>query len=292
MSRVGVCLLMTDYSFDVTVLARRVEELGFESLWAPEHGVIPVEYKSDLPSSEERGVPVIYRHGHIDQILNPFVWLRAAAAATRRLMLGTGICLVPEHDPIHLAKEVATLDRLCQGRLIFGIGAGWLRGEAEVFGVDFPRRWSQTREYVMAMKTLWRDNISEFRGSYVCFPPLVCKPKPVQKPHPPILIGGEFEQAAQRILDYGDGWLPRVRHTSPYKDPDKLEQAVAHLRAAWQEKGRDPAQLTVTAWDADHDRASNRRFFEAGAQRSVHIVITRDRESALAQLEELARKVL
>jgi probable F420-dependent oxidoreductase len=292
MSRVGVCLLMTDYSFDVTVLARRVEALGFESLWAPEHGVIPVAYKSDVPSSKERGVPVIYQHGHIDQIVNPFVWLGAAAAATRTLGLGTGICLVPEHHPVHLAKEVATLDRLCGGRFIFGIGAGWLRGEAEVFGVDFPRRWSQTREYVMAMKALWRDPVSEFHGRYVSFPPLICNPKPVQQPHPPILIAGELEQAAQRIVDYGDGWLPRVRHTSPYRDPDKLAQAIVRLRAAWQERGRGPAQPTVTAWDADHDRESNRRLFAAGAERTVHIVITQDQAAALAQLDALARRVL
>ena len=289
---VGICLLMTDYRFDVIGLARRVEELGFESLWAPEHGAIPVEYKTDVPRSKERGVPIIYQHGNIDQIIDPFVWLGAVAGATTRLRLGTGICLVPERNPIQLAKAVATVDRLSGGRMLFGIGAGWLRGESEIFGVDFPRRWQQTRDSIQAMKTLWSTEVSEYHGEYVDFPPLLCLPKPVQQPHPPILIGGELERSAQRIVDYGDGWVPRVRHTSVYSDPAKLEAARRRIEALFRERGRDPAALTVTAWDAAPERQSNRRYFAAGADRIVHIVITRDETSALAELEKVAAAVL
>ncbi len=289
---VGVCFLMTDYSFDVIALARKVEALGFESLWAPEHGAIPIDLKADLPASAEQGVPVIYHNDHIHHMLDPFVWLGAAAAATERLRLGTGICLVPERDPIHTAKQVASVDRLSGGRLLFGIGAGWLRGESEVFGVDFPRRWSQTREYILAMKELWGNEVSEYHGEYVDFPPLISSPKPAQAPHPPILIAGEGERAARRIVEYGDGWIPRVRHTSPYGDPARLEEARGKIEALLKENGRNPAAFTVTAWDATPEREQNRRLIEAGADRVVHILITREEANAHEQLEKLAEAVL
>ncbi|MBI4083054.1 MAG: LLM class F420-dependent oxidoreductase [Candidatus Lambdaproteobacteria bacterium] len=290
--KIGVCLLMTDHGFDFVGLARRVEALGFESLWAPEHGVIPVAYKTDVPGSETGRVPVIYQDGNIDHIVDPFVWLGAVAVAAPRLVLGTGICLVPEHNPIHLAKQVATVDRLAGGRFLFGIGAGWLRGESEVFGVDFPRRWRQTQEHVAAMKTLWSRPIAEYHGEYVSFPPVICDPKPLQRPHPPILIAGEQERVAERIVDYGDGWLPRARHTSPYQDPALLGPARRRLETLYRQRGREPGGLTITMWDAAHDRQSNRRFFEAGADRVVHIVITGDEPSALRQLDTLAERVL
>jgi probable F420-dependent oxidoreductase len=290
--KIGVCLLMTDYGFDVTGLARKVEALGFESLWAPEHGVIPVDFKTDLPRSEAQGVPVIYQHDHIHHMLDPFVWLAAAAAATERLVLGTGICLVPERDPIHTAKQVASVDRLSGGRFLFGIGAGWLRGESEVFKVDFPRRWSQTRDYVLAMKNLWTEEISEYHGPYVDFPPLICSPKPVQRPHPPILIAGELERAAERIAAYGDGWMPRVRHNSPYADPALLEPARREIEGRLREQGRDPGAFTVTAWDATPEREANRRLFDAGADRVVHLLITREEAAAHRQLEAWAADLL
>lgn len=289
---VGICLLLTDYSFDVLEFARRVESLGFESLWAPEHGVIPVDFKTEVPQSREKGVPIIYQQGHINQLLHPFAWLGAVAAATSRIGLGTGICLVPQHNLLDLAKQVATVDRLSGGRLLFGIGAGWLRGESEAFGVDFPNRWSQTRETIQAMKVLWRDDIAEFHGDYVDFPPLICRPKPVQEPHPPILIAGELKGALERIVEYGDGWIPRVRHTSPYRDPHLLAQARQRLEQRFMDAGRDPAALTVTAWDAEPERESNRRFFDAGADRVVHLVITGEEASTLSRLDEIASEVL
>ena len=188
MAEVGICLLMTQHDFDIVGLARKVEELGFGSLWAPEHGVVPADFNVGSAGARA-GAPSAYADGRINQIIDPLVYLAAAASATKTIKLGTGICLVPERNPIRLAKEVATLDLISGGRFIFGIGAGWLQGEAEVLGADFPRRWAQTREYIVAMKELWTGPVSEFYGRWVAFPPIICDPKPVQQPHPPVMIG-------------------------------------------------------------------------------------------------------
>ena len=161
MAEVGICLLMTEHDFDIVGLARKVEELGFGSLWAPEHGVVPADFSVGT-SGAAAGAPSAYSDGRINQIIDPLVYLAAAASATKTVKLGTGICLVPERNPIRLAKEVATLDLVSGGRFVFGIGAGWLQGEAEVLGADFPRRWAQTREYVYAMKELWTEETAEF----------------------------------------------------------------------------------------------------------------------------------
>ena len=288
---IGICLLMTRHDFDMVGLARKVEELGFDSLWAPEHGVVPADFGVD-ENSMRAGAPSAYGDGRINQIIDPLVFLAAAAGATRRVKLGTGICLVPERNPIRLAKEVATLDLISGGRFLFGIGAGWLRGESEILGGDFPRRWSQTKEHVLAMKDLWTNPVSEFHGKWVDYPPIICDPKPVQKPHPPVLIGGELERSAQRIADYGDGWLPRARSTSKYHDPGELPAARRHIEDLYHERGRDPANLTITMWDAPPDREKNRQFFDVGADHIVHMLVTADEASAREQLERTAEAVL
>ncbi len=291
MAEVGICLLMTRHDFDIVGLARKVEELGFRSLWAPEHGVVPADF-SVGESGARSGAPSAYSDGRINQIIDPLVYLAAAAAATTSVRLGTGICLVPERNPIRLAKEVATLDLVSGGRFMFGIGAGWLQGEAEVLGADFPRRWRQTREYVNAMKELWTQPVSEFHGQWVDFPPIICNPKPVQQPHPPVLIGGELRRAAQRVADYGDGWLPRARTTSAYHDPSRLPEARRHIEDLFRAKGRNPSQLNITMWDAPPDREQNRRFFEAGADHIVHMLTTRDERSTLEELDRVAEAVI
>ena len=291
MAEVGICLLMTRHDFDIVGLARKVEELGFGSLWAPEHGVVPADF-SVGESGTRSGAPSAYSDGRINQIIDPLVYLAAAAAATTSVRLGTGICLVPERNPIRLAKEVATLDLVSGGRFMFGIGAGWLQGEAEVLGADFPRRWRQTREYVNAMKELWTQPVSEFHGQWVDFPPIICNPKPVQQPHPPVLIGGELRRAAQRVADYGDGWLPRARTTSAYHDPSRLPEARRHIEDLFRAKGRNPSQLNITMWDAPPDREQNRRFFEAGADHIVHMLTTRDERSTLEELDRVAEAVI
>ena len=291
MAEVGICLLMTRHDFDIVGLARKVEELGFGSLWAPEHGVVPADF-SVGESGTRSGAPSAYSDGRINQIIDPLVYLAAAAAATTSVRLGTGICLVPERNPIRLAKEVATLDLVSGGRFMFGIGAGWLQGEAEVLGADFPRRWRQTREYVNAMKELWTQPVSEFHGQWVDFPPIICNPKPVQQPHPPVLIGGELRRAAQRVADYGDGWLPRARTTSAYHDPSRLPEARRHIEDLFRAKGRNPSQLNITMWDAPPDREQNRRFFDAGADHIVHMLTTRDERSTLEELDRVAEAVI
>ena len=184
------------------------------------------------------------------------------------------------------------MDRISNGRFLFGVGAGWLKGESEILGVDFPSRWKQTREYIDVMKELWTTDISEFHGKYIDFPPLICDPKPVQKPHPPIFVGGELNAAARRIANYGDGWLPRARNTSQYQDPGKLSSARRHIEELMTARGRDISNLNVTMWDAPHDRDMNRRFFEAGANRVVHMLNTTDEKSAYEDLERVAEAVL
>ena len=291
MVNVGICLLLTEHDFDIVGLARKVEELGFDSLWAPEHGVVPADF-SVGSAGAAAGATSAYSDGRINQIMDPMVYLAAAASATTKVRLGTGICLVPERNPIRLAKEVATLDLVSGGRFIFGIGAGWLQGEAEVLGADFPRRWAQTREYVYAMKELWTEQVSEFHGRWVDFPPIICNPKPVQQPHPPVMIGGELQRAAQRVADYGDGWLPRARNTSVYNDPGKLPEARSHIEELFRANGRDPSMLNITMWDAPPDREQNRRFFDAGADRIVHMLTTRGERETLEHLERVAEGAL
>ena len=291
MTNVGICLLMTQHDFDIVGLARKVEELGFSSLWAPEHGVVPADFSVGAAGAAS-GAPSVYADGRINQIIDPLVFLAAAAGATKSVRLGTGICLVPERNPIRLAKEVATLDLVSGGRFVFGIGAGWLQGEAEVLGADFTRRWAQTREYVNAMKELWTSPVSEFHGRWVDFPPIICDPKPLQKPHPPVMIGGELARAAQRVADYGDGWLPRARTTSAYHDPSRLPEARRHIEELYRANGRDPSQLNITMWDAPPDREQNRRFLDAGADHIVHMLTTRDERSTLEALERVAEAVL
>ena len=291
MADVGVCLLMTRHDFDIVGLARKVEEWGFGSLWAPEHGVVPADFTVGAAGARA-GAPSAYADGRINQIIDPLVYLAAAAAATSDIKLGTGICLVPERNPIRLAKEVATLDLISGGRFLFGIGAGWLQGESEILGADYPRRWSQTREYVEAMKELWTAPAPEFYGRWVAFPPLICDPKPAQRPHPPVYVAGELRGAAQRVADYGDGWLPRARNTSRYSDPGRLPEARARIEELYRANGRDPSTLNITMWDAPPDRAQNRRFFDAGANHIVHLLTTGGERETLEALERVAEAAL
>ena len=164
---IGIALLMTQHDFNTISLAQKVEELGFESLWAPEHGIVPIDFKVAPATGQQGGIPKFYAEGGINQIIDPLLFLAGAATVTKKIKLGTGICLVPERNPIRLAKEVATLDRISNGRFLFGVGAGWLKGESEILGVDFPSRWKQTREYIDVMKELWTTDISEFHGKYI-----------------------------------------------------------------------------------------------------------------------------
>ena len=193
--KIGVLAFVASFTAHPVEVARKCEALGFESFWLPEHAIMPVNPKTPFPQGDGT-IPEVYAH-----MIDPFVGLALAAGATNRIKLGTGICLVPERDPFNLAKEVATLDYYSGGRVLFGIGAGWLRDESEIMGVDFRRRWPMTREYIRAMKELWTREEASFEGEFVKFPALRSNPKPAQKPHPPVHIGAGGEREAPGFVD-------------------------------------------------------------------------------------------
>jgi probable F420-dependent oxidoreductase len=279
---VGIIMFVTHKTIDIITLAQKVEALGFESLWLPEHPIYPVHVETWFPGSPDGKAPEFYR-----QLVDPFVALGAAAVATRTLKVATGICLVPERNPLLLAKEVATLDFVSRGRFLFGIGAGWLREEAELLGADFPHRWTQTRDAVLAMKELWTKDEASYQGSYYSFPPLWLYPKPVQKPHPPVILGGEAKNVLKRVVQYGDGWLPRGTMTKA----EELATARKELDRLATAAGRDPKSLTISVFRAEPDPASNARYAAAGVDRVLHLIPSLPEAQALEALEKLAATV-
>lgn len=253
---VGISVPLPAYLVDVGFMARKAEELGFESFFCAEHPFIPVQTQSRFPGSEDGVIPETYSH-----FVDPFVALARASGTTSRIKLGTGIVLVPERNPLLLAKEVSTLDLFSGGRFLFGIGAGWLREETELMGGDFDHRWTQTRESVLAMKELWTKTEAEFHGKYYNFPPVRSYPKPMQKPHPPVLLGGSAPKVLERVVAWGDGWLPN-RVT-----PDQLRESRATLDRLAKDADRDPSAITITVHGQPADRDLIRRLHDAGANR-------------------------
>lgn len=278
--RIGVNVV-TNETLDVALIARRAEELGFESLWIPEHPIIPVHTTSLYDGANDGSIPE-----RMINLPDPFVGLARASAVTRTIKLGTGVCLVPERNPLLLAKEVATLDHLSGGRFIFGIGAGWLKEEAEIMGGNFPHRWSHTREAVLAMKELWTKDESEYHGKYVDFPPVRCYPKPVQKPYPPIYLGGYAKNVFKRVAEWGDGWYPiRVSPEQVKSGRDALDDLAAQM-------GRDPKSIDVTVSGLSGDPDQIKRFEEAGADGVTVQLPNTVGEEALAGLEKIAEQAL
>lgn len=279
--QVGMAMFVTDYSIDVVSLAQKAEACGFESLWLPEHPVIPVHTTTAFPGAADGVIPPYYAHA-----MDPFVALAAAAAATSKLKLGTGICLVPERHPLHTAKEIATLDQISGGRFIFGIGAGWLKEETELFGANFPRRWSVTREAVLAMKALWTQDEAEFHGDFIDFPPVKSYPKPIQKPHPPILLGGAAKNVLQRVVAYGDGWMPTRM------SPERLQENRNRLNELATAAGRDPATLPIRVFGAPNDADAKKRYEDAGAQAMVILLPPTRPDEAVRILEDTAQRLM
>jgi len=255
---IGVSVPLPAYHVDVAFMARKAEELGFESFWCAEHPFIPVHATSRFPGSEDSVIPESYSH-----FVDPFVALARASGATKTIKLGTGIVLVPERHPLLLAKEISTLDLFSGGRFLFGIGAGWLREETQIMGGDFDHRWTQTRESILAMKELWTKPAAEFHGKYYDFPLVKSFPKPLQKPHPPVLLGGAAKNILERIVAWGDGWLPN-RVT-----PEKLREGRATLDRLAKDAGRDPSKITISVHGQPADRDLLRRFHDAGANRII-----------------------
>ena len=280
--KIGVSSFLTDYSIDVVTLATRAEALGFDSLWVPEHPIIPVERTQKVPAdSTDEELPKKYF-----DVVDPYVTLAAAASVTTTLKLATGVTLLPERNPLLLAKEAATLDLISGGRFIMGIGAGWITEETEIMGGNFPRRWAQCRESVLAMKELWTTVFSEYHGEFYDFPQVVSFPRPVQRPHPPVILGGWSKHVYRRVVEYGDGWLPlRAR-------PEWVAEGRERLNRLAEAAGRDPASLEVTCYQVPPDPDHVRALEKAGADRVVIQVDTAGREEALAQLESHARVLL
>jgi probable F420-dependent oxidoreductase len=279
--KIGVNMTISSQSIAVTDLAKKAEALGFESLWLPEHPVIPVRTTSRYGGSADGSIPAF-----MSDMADPFIGLAQVAAVTTKIRLGTGICLVPERNPLMLAKVIATLDHVSKGRFIFGIGAGWLREETEIMGGNFEHRWGQTREAILAMKALWTQDEAEYHGKFYDFPPVRSFPKPAQKPHPPVLLGGSARNVFQRVVAWGDGWMP-VRAT-----PDDIKNGRASLDELATAAGRDPKTLDVTVFGEDSDREAIKRFEDAGADRVIVRLASTVDDSALTELERIAAAVL
>ena len=279
--KIGIFVFLTGTTLDVAELARKAEELGFDSFWIPEHPVMPVQISGQ---PDDFVLTEVY-----NRIVDPFVTLARASAVTKTIKLGTGICLVPERNPLLLAKEVATLDLFSQGRFVFGIGTGDFPEETEVMGGDFQHRWTQTYEAILAMKELWAREESEFHGNYFDFPPVRCFPKPVQKPHPPIFLGGATKNVFKRIVEWGDGWLP---YDLP---PDRINRGRSTLNDLAIQAGRDPRSFEVLVVGGEgglRTKRSIEEMEEAGAD-GVAIWLTQaEGNAALAEMEEIARTVM
>jgi probable F420-dependent oxidoreductase len=273
--KTGISMFVTDYSIGPGELGRAVEERGFESLWMPEHTHIPTSRKS--PWGGGPNLPQHYK-----ETLDPFMALTAAAMTTKRIKLATGICLVVERDPIHMAKQVATIDHLSGGRFIFGIGGGWNAEEMASHGTEFKTRFELMRERIEAMKAIWTTDVAEYHGKFVDFEPMWCWPKPVQKPYPPILLGGAFPYGARRAIQYGDGWIPiGGREQDPVEIANRFRQMLA-------EHGRDPASMPMSVFGPKHDRGLLEKYRDAGMERSVLLIDTAGRDATLKTLDALA----
>ncbi len=253
---VGTSVPLPAYTIDPAFMARKAEELGFDSIWFGEHPVLPAHSNSQFPSGGP--IPETYAH-----FTDPFIALARASSVTSTIKLATGITLVPERNPLLLAGEIASLDRFSDGRFIFGIGAGWNREETELMGGDFDHRWSQVRESILAMKELWTQEEAEFHGRFYNFPPVKCNPKPVQQPHPPVILGGMAKNVLRRVVAWGDGWLPNRITLGELEESRKILDTLAA------EKGRDPASLTITVSGQPADRNHIQSLLDAGADRVV-----------------------
>ena len=275
---VGAYYFPTDYGIAVDELARELEARGFESLFVCEHTHIPVSRKTPFPGGGE--LPKRYKHTH-----DPFVALSFAAAATKKLKLGTGICLLPQHDPIVTAKQTASLDMLSGGRFIFAIGGGWNVDEMENHGAKYETRFKLLRERALAIKALWTQEEAQFHGEFVNFDPVWMYPKPKQRPHPPIFLGGESDHTLKRVVEFCDGWFPRTRGGF---DP---KVAKERLRKAAAAGGRDPKTLAITVFAAPADAAKLAPYRAAGIERALLEVPDLSRDEILRVLDKNAALV-
>jgi probable F420-dependent oxidoreductase len=254
---IGAGIFFTDYSISPTELGVALEERGFDSLWVAEHSHIPVTRRFTHPQGEAALTK------EYSDVMDPFVTLSAAAAVTKRLKLGTAVCLVIQRDTIQTAKSVASLDQVSKGRFLFGIGCGWNAEEMEDHGTIYESRTLKMREQIEAMKEIWTKDVAEYHGQIVDFPPMMTWPKPVQKPYPPIIVGGAFRLAARRALRYGDGILP----AAPSAGSGSPEEFMPRWRQMAEAAGRDPKSLSVTLGGAPEDLDLLKRNRDLGVAR-------------------------
>lgn len=273
--KLGVTMFPTDRSIDIVELARAVEERGFDSLWVPEHTHIPTSRVTPPPTGDEV-LPEWYL-----RCLDPFVALTAAAAVTQRLRVGTGICLVAQRDPIVTAKAVASLDLVSGGRFNFGIGFGWNVDEMRQHGVEYRDRRDVAREHVLAMQQLWANDEASFSGEHVRFSPSWSWPKPVQRPWPPVLLGGAAgPKLFAHIAEYGDGWIPI--------GGAGVARVLPDLRAAVESRGRDPDALQIVPFAAVPDRGKLDHYESIGVTECVFGLPSAPRDQVLPVLDRQA----
>lgn len=254
----GASMFFTDYSMSAADLGRALEDRGFESLWAPEHSHIPLSRRSPYPGGGD--LPKQYY-----DTMDPFVTLTSAAAATTHLKLGTGVCLIIQRDPIQTAKLVASIDQIAAGRFLFGVGNGWNAEEMEDHGTVFETRHKLARERIEAMKAIWTETKPEYSGEFVKFPPMMVWPKPVQKPHPPVIVGGAWPYGARRAVRYGNGWIP-LANRPQYAD---VTVFFPEYRKMLEQAGRDPASAPISIFGAPEDEGKLAAFQQAGVARAV-----------------------
>jgi probable F420-dependent oxidoreductase len=274
--KIGVFIFSTAYAMPIDELAVAMEERGFDSLFLPEHTHIPACRRSPWPGGPE--LPLHYK-----STLDPFVALATAAAVTKTLRLGTGICLVSQRDPIITAKEVATLDLVSGGRAEFGIGAGWNAEEMENHGTVFEDRFRLMVDRVKAMKVIWSEEEASYQGDFVQFDKLWSWPKPLQKPNPPILLGGETKYTLRRVVDFCDGWFPRPRG---FQDP---KARMAEFRQVAEDAGRDFRTLSTTLFGAEANGDYLKTCEEAGVDRVLFPLPSEGREKVLPLLDDFAQ---
>ena len=273
---IGLHMFATEYAIDVAELAREAERRGFESLFLPEHTHIPKSRRSPWPGGPS--LPKEYWH-----TVDPFVAMATAAAVTKTLKVATGICLLVERDPITTAKEVASIDHLSGGRVIFGIGGGWNAEEMENHGTVFKTRWKLLRERILAMKEIWTKDEAEYHGELVNFDPIWSFPKPVQKPHPPILMGGDTPKARQRVVDFCDGWIPIGFN------PDAVLTGMKDLAERARAAGKTPEDFPVSVFGAPANAEVLRKFAAAGVQRVNFWVPPKPKDEILPILDNYAK---
>jgi len=274
---IGIFAPTTDFAVFPHQLAKACEERGFESFWVPEHTHIPVSRKTPSPGGGE--LPREYSH-----LTDPFVALASAAVVTETIKLGTGICLVIEHDPIVLAKQVASLDRLSGGRVLFGVGGGWNREEMQNHGTPPAQRWEVLRERMEAMRRIWTRDEAEYHGTFVDFDPIWSWPKPVQQPHPPLLLGSATAKGRQRVVDGYDGWIPIGISL------EQLADGVADLRARAERAGRNPDAVEISFFWPRAEEEDLLRLRDLGLARAVLAVPAADGfDELLPRLDRYAK---